>query len=84
VSYLSRLDALIDAEWAAGREVAVKVETMSECAWWGELRFTPVPNRGDERPDRSFVLYATGGGSPEDVVERLLSELDVWRKEMGL
>lgn len=84
MSALEELERLIDAEAQAGRDVAVELQTETECAWSGELRFTPQPNGADHRPDRSFVLYATGGAGPEEIVGRLLTELDAWRCELGL
>jgi len=73
VKAIERLERLIEAEQDQGRELAIKVETMTECAWWGELRWTP---RDDQRPDRSLVLYATGGAGPDEIIARLLDEFD--------
>lgn len=80
----ARLDRLIESEWEHGRELAVKVETATECAWWGELRWTPEPNRQDGRPDRSLVLYATGGGDPNEIIVRLLDEFEAVRDSIDL
>jgi len=72
------LDELLEAATEEGAEIALELSVASECAWAGELRYTPEPNRRG-KPDRSFVFYAVAGSSPEYITQRLLSDFNSWK-----
>lgn len=73
--------ALAELHEETGWDFAVRVETGAHSAWSAEIRVTPDPHRPDG-PDRSVVLYATGGLSPGDVLGEALDGLWAWMADM--
>jgi hypothetical protein len=64
-----------------GCAFAIRCETGEHCAWSAEIRVTPAPFREDG-PDRSYVVYATGGRTPGEVMRTALGDLRKWLAEM--
>ena len=64
----------------SGWDFAIKIETAAHCAWSAEIRVTPHPHREDG-PDRSFVVFATGGLSPAAVLSEAYEDLRGWLKD---
>ena len=72
------VNQLLEREFENGAEIAFKLDVATECMWAGELRYTPNPNNPNG-PDRSFVFYAVGGESPEEIIRRLIEDFEAWR-----
>jgi hypothetical protein len=77
------LDAIIFSEWKHGAEIGVRISTLSECCWEGELRYTPFPNQRNQA-DKGYVFYVSGGGSADDILTRLTQEFVTWIAEHRL
>jgi hypothetical protein len=73
------LDRLIEDEQENGAEIAVHLSIETETMWAGELRYTPQPNKPNG-PDRSFVFYAVGGNTAEEIIRRLLRDFQEWKR----
>jgi hypothetical protein len=64
-----------------GWDFAVRIETGAHSAWSAEIRVTPDPYREDG-PDRSVLIFATGGMSPEAVLAEAYLDLLAWVAEL--
>lgn len=65
------MDRLTDACDAGGADWGIRLDGGFEYAWSAEVRVTPEPN-AEGKPDRSFVYYAAGGATADDVAEQAL------------
>jgi hypothetical protein len=72
----ARLDAAM--EEAGGSNLEVELTVGSEYRWGCELRFTPQPNY-PHNPEHVVVFHASGGASPDDVLERALDDYEGFR-----
>lgn len=82
MSAWERLDTIFQRESAKGHDMEIKLEFGTDCAWSGELRFTPEPGRVN-RPDVSTVLF-TCGSNPEEVTQRLLNEFEIQQSRLKM
>ncbi len=66
------LELLIDGLFSGKQEeIHVEMNVASECAWAGQLRWIPYPNRHGH-PDLSVNVYVAGQASPDDLIEALV------------
>ena len=73
-----RLSELAEAN---GWDWAIKLEVAHQCMWSAEIRLTLEPNTPG--PDRSFVVYAVGGGTADEVLEKAFRDVETWVQTMA-
>ena len=74
------IEALTDLAAEHGADWDLEIDTAHECSWACRVRITPKPN-DHGRPDRSFVTYATGGVTPEQVAGEAVGDALAWFAE---
>lgn len=65
------LDVLIEESFESGEEIHVEMDTATEAAWAGQLRWIPRPNSHGE-PDVSVNVYVAGKPGPQELIEALV------------